>query len=685
MVKYSLAEKLAKIATKQLQASVVYKQPRGNQILEFRRLYNNKTKQKLRAMYNTTLPVFAGFIDTLKADLDDPIDIVFGEDDPADYLFYKKVNSVWKKQAKQRTPNAMWNLKMRYDLDECVITGRGIEKCYSESSPNYKNYLEIVSFEHFHCQPKGGGILENHKFAGQSHIKRSKSMLVKGVRAERYYKEGVDKLFSYLGNGDAFKDDYAAASGDADTMQGFKGSAPDDDSNYSGEPEFSCAEWQLEYKGKRYYIFFDPFTATPLACDVNKDRFSTDMYIWSSWASHENKDEFWSKSYADDFYAVATTIDDLMSQELTNRAKQNMNARAFDAEMFPDVAKLDEAQWRADALVPVDTKGGTRKMGEGIYEFKTPELQGTVTLIDWLDGKVGKETGATDLSQGQAGKGAKANIQFANLQEAQKRISFKSSSKKECWQDIGIRFVQGLIDHMTEDELIEIEGADGFGYDTLKPAEVRTRRGKPIHCKIISVTETDKQNVLGKDQKIKGITMIIGNPELIKEVNPKWVTEQILRDVSGYDGESIEDAMDTQNYGTRDVRAEAEMAIRKLIKGKMPDLYYDADTTFINRILRFEMSHQSELLKKRAKFLGQDVPLNALFLEYIKMHRQIVINNMARMKQQLMAGQQDPNAPQQPGQPGAAASPGAPAAPGAVATQPAGHQRPPMAAGGGRG
>jgi len=30
--------------------------------------------------------------------------------------------------------------------------------------------------------------------------------------------------------------------------------------------------------------------------------------------------------------------------------------------MFPDIGKLDQAQYRPDPLVPADTKGGTRKL-----------------------------------------------------------------------------------------------------------------------------------------------------------------------------------------------------------------------------------------------------------------------------------------------------------------------------------
>jgi len=42
--------------------------------------------------------------------------------------------------------------------------------------------------------------------------------------------------------------------------------------------------------------------------------------------------------------------------------KKNLNVRAYDCGMFPDIGKLDQAQYRPDPLVPADTKGGTRKL-----------------------------------------------------------------------------------------------------------------------------------------------------------------------------------------------------------------------------------------------------------------------------------------------------------------------------------
>jgi hypothetical protein len=110
---------------------------------------------------------------------------------------------------------------------------------------------------------------------------------------------------------------------------------------------------------------------------------SAELDPWVSYATHEDNKNFLSKSYGDDLYGVADSTHILFNQELTNREKRNFNARGYDVEMFTDVAKLDQAQTRPDALVPVKVPAGKR-IEDGIFTFETAELQGTINLLDWM-------------------------------------------------------------------------------------------------------------------------------------------------------------------------------------------------------------------------------------------------------------------------------------------------------------
>ena len=88
----------------------------------------------------------------------------------------------------------------------------------------------------------------------------------------------------------------------------------------------------------------------------------------------------------------------MFNQELTNREKKNFNSRAYDKDMFTDIAKLDAAQYRPDTLVPANTMGGTKQIANGIYAFQTAELQGTVDLISWMSSFTGDKMSQNEMN-----------------------------------------------------------------------------------------------------------------------------------------------------------------------------------------------------------------------------------------------------------------------------------------------
>ncbi len=106
-----LAEKLVSIATRQLQQSYLFKLPRITQIRKFRSLYNNQVQRQLRIRYNAPIPIFAGMIDTLAADLDDSLILKFEEQDPADWKAVQKANAYLHQEMESPTPGAKWDNK----------------------------------------------------------------------------------------------------------------------------------------------------------------------------------------------------------------------------------------------------------------------------------------------------------------------------------------------------------------------------------------------------------------------------------------------------------------------------------------------------------------------------------------------------------------------------------------------
>lgn len=627
MVDKDLADKLVQIATKQLWTSRQFKAPRLKQLDKYEDAYNGRVKEKMRVTFNVPFPVLSGLVDTLLADFDDPINLQFKENDPADYNGIKKVNAAWVTQKDSLNSDLMWDMKLRWDRKEGVMTGRGIQKFFCESDPEFRQRFRTIKLKNFEFEPKGGGHLENHLFCGESNVEKTESEINEMVEAGVYNKDEFEKMKSNHGSSE-----YRPTSKNSqleDFLGNFRSLGLDPEThNYIGEKIYYLCEWGLTYEGTRYYLVFDPYSQGCLRAEELKEVTESNLWPWTSWATHEDSENFLSKCYCDDFYLVHDAIGTMVSQELTNRAKQNLNARAYDPEMFPDVAKLDKAGYRPDALVPFDSKGGVRKVQDGLYEFTTPELKGTIDLVNWLESALSRDTGVTEMQMAGVQKG-KANVQYSLLQQAQKRISFKAHSYSQCYTEIGLRYLWGLKEHMPTKLMVQLTGPEGTGWDELRRDEINFR--KQPNVKIINITEQDKNNVLGKDQKIKALTDIIGNQILIQQNNPRKLNEIYLRDVGGWDDQTIFELMDTQNFASKDVMAEADRAIQQLVKGKMPDICYIANIAFLQRIQNFAKTHHVTLKEK----------VN-LFTQYIMQVAPIAMENMVSLAAQLklQGGQQ---------------------------------------------
>lgn len=629
-----LADELTKIALEQLIVSTDFKEPRLQRIRIYEEAYLGKVRAQPRIMFNLPNLVFSGMIDALKSDLDEKISPKFEENAPEDFNSIRKLNAFWKVDSTSLRPEARWNLKVRMDKVNALFFGRGIQKTYAESTPKYRSNFEVVNPRSFHCEPKGGAILEKHLFCGEEDIWKSKADLEAGTKSGLYDAAQL-KLILDKQKSSTYKDEMRGAYGDKLTRFEAMGMNAQTNS-YVGEEMYNLCEWMLNKDGKRYYILFDPYSREWLRVEEWNKVFESGLLHWTSWATHEDPVLFWSKAYSDDLYPIGESVKNLMDQEFTNRVKRNLGAKGYDPRWFKDVAKLDDAQYRPDALVPVWVPEG-KSIKDGIFQFETPELTGTINLINWVEQDLGKHSGITELNQQQ--KGVRANVQYSLLQQAQKRIGYQAQAYQECFQEISLRWVWGLIEHFNEKTAIKL-GVEWADFDR---SDLRFKKGWEV--RIVNQAEEDKLNVLGKDQKFKGFELLIGNPELIKTLNPKVLSETILRDVSGLSEDSIHTLMDMQNYGSKDVLAEADKAIATIRRGKTPELCYDATTAFLERIHRYERANHNSLSPEKQQ----------MFQDYFNQHITIVQENMQSIADKInlekkMASQEQPEQPEQPRQ-----------------------------------
>lgn len=618
--KEQLKEKLGIIVSRQLVTSSNFKRPRMDKIKKFEQLYQGMVPRKFRQLFNVPFPVFTSFVDTLQADFSDPITCLFKEEEPADYFKVKKIQALWDRERKDLSPSGMWDLKVRSDKKNAIMSGRGIIKYYATSDPEYKSHFDSVDYNFFHCQPNGGVQLENHLFAGQEAIEKTKAQLMHLGREGIYDRDSVKKLIM-SSKSDEYEDMHS--SDPTSPLAKFHALGLDPLSHsYVGEPTYKLAEWVTTYRGKRWYVVFDPYTKIVLRLEPLEDVYSGNYYPWMSWSTHEDQRVFWNVGYSDYFYPIADAMITLLSQELTNREKSNFNARAYDETMFTDEQKLDEAQYRPDALVPVETRNGARKIQDGIYRFDTPQLQGTIDLVQWIHDQAGNMGGAGTLQQGAQPKpGTKAYVQFQQQQQIDKRLSFKSLSYQECYAQVGLRLIEGAKDHLPAKMAVKMVGPEGYDHwEEITKDDLNLERNP--HIDIQSTTAQESANKMKTDKRIEILTDLADSPN----INPKMRTEFLLRYGGEFDDMDIALLMDVNSSVDKDTQAKAAIALKLLVEGKDPETNYNADIVYMQIIQNFMVKH-IPMLKKR-KLLDH-------FVKYLEDTAPIAKKNMTTLAQQI--------------------------------------------------
>lgn len=624
-IKNALATAAVEKACKQLIASTDFKKPRMERIIKYWRLYDGKTQKKLRQLFNVAIPVFPGMIDTLNALHDTPIQLKFKEGDASDYFKVQKINGAFQMEIMDTSQNSKWDPKLRMIRQHAIMTGRPVVRYTVTSDPEYTSEFEVVNLKNFHFQPRGGQYLEKHIFCGEENVEKTKDELKAGVKSGIYDAEQVKFLIERCAERDYLPDKENQTY--SEKLSRFKPLGLDPDShNFVGEPVYNLCEWILRMKGIRYYLLFHPWSKTWLRFEPWKNIDSSNLLPWKSYATHPDDENFLSKSYADDLYPAADAIVAMFNQEMTNREKKNFGARAYDKDMFKDVRKLDEAQHRPDALVPADTKGGTKRITEGLYQFQVGDLGGTVNLIDWITGSLGRSTGANDLSQGDTqDPNKKASVTFAEQKNTSKRIGWASQPFQEMMADLGKAFIYGLRDHMPSSMAIRTLGENGWDWDQITRLDLRTT--KDIDVLIVSTDKEMQESELKIQNRKAALEEVGADPVLVGVVNPQKRAEELLRSVGQYDDHEIAEFLDTKTYSDKKSINKASEAIQIILRGQKPDLWYGATTAFMQKIVDFAADNRSTLKEKFD-----------ILIEYATAHQDIVMANMQRKASDVARG-----------------------------------------------
>lgn len=546
MIDKKLADKLTGIAVKQLETGLKFKQPRMDEIKKFEDQYLNKTKPALKGRYNIPIPVMGGFIDTLMSKIDDAPNIRYKETTEADLKKALKIQAAW--QVDSGSTRGKWGRKDRQVKKLAIFSGRGIYKYYATSAP-YKSNLIPIDYYDFVCEPQGGADLDDHLYHGAINFIRTKKELIDGGNSELYDAKQIKALINNE-SGEADRKSMDEVENKRNRFQAL-GLDPET-ANYVGQTIYNLTEWIMKYDGEQYYLFFEAKTGIWIRAEKLKDVFTLNKTPYKSFATHEDAFNFWSKGPCDDLYPVCVAVHTAYNQAFEANQKSIWNQRGFDPKMVPDPSQLE---YRPDGLVAIKTSPG-RPIQDHIYEFKAPPIGESLNLIQWTINNLGVDTGITASVRGEAEQ-QRVGIHYSELQQVADRLGTLNKAYSDAWDDLGEAYQYGLRDHVTEDFLVEMIGEQGVEWEAVTKEDAIPN----FDISTSSGAAESKVDEVKKQAK----AMSLADLGVVATINPKWRTENIMRN-AGWSDEEIRIAMDTNTEGDRIIISEAAEENEQMLK-----------------------------------------------------------------------------------------------------------------------
>lgn len=577
-----LATRVLETAIRFEDAAVKFRDPKLKKIAKGEDMYNMKPRKKLSGRFNYQLPIVSGFVDTLQAKIDNAPTLNFAGTEEADFRKAAKITAAWRKDATDYRVDLAYHDRGAKKL--AIFSGRGILKFYQESDPEYRLNIDIVDAYDFLAEPRGGGKLDRHRFKGQQNLERAKFDLLKGVREGYYDPTGVMKVLS-LSNDDGYQDRVAESIELKNNRFSSVGLDPTA-TRESAEPIYMLSEMCVLFEGEWYHIVYSKEAKAWIRFGKAKKVFGSDLAPWISFATHEDPLNFWSKAPIDDLVPVAEGMTVTFNQALTNRWRQNKGVRAFDEEVFEDPAELKK--WLDEGIIPAKLGPG-KSIGNSVYEFRTPEINGTIDLFSFLDNFLGQKTGITASSQGVSDKDVKASVYFGDLQQVADRLGLVSKSYGDMWTQGGVRYIHGLREFMPEKVMVRMTGENGVEWDAMRHEDTQTE--SELDITVTGATAEIEANEMKMRARREAVEKVSKDPLMREKVAPQWLLAETLKS-GGFEEEEIRTAMNIDLYGRTDELSRASQAIQEILAGKDPKTYRGATTAYIQKIIDFATDNE---------------------------------------------------------------------------------------------
>jgi hypothetical protein len=606
---------------------------RLDKIREIELSYNGEVRPSLKGRSNFPFPVLPKYVDELQGRLDELPAFKIGPwGRNALLLVARKLQAAIDKFKKPTSGD--WARQDRMGRTFSIFSGYCAFDFYTEVNEDgeLKGHARPIDHNDFVFDFLAGNDLEQHRGVGEFPLIRSEGQIMERVEMGLYDKQMAERLIKNSANTNTAQ--YSEA------LQGryarYKALGIDiQNTDSKGSKMFALAQMQITLqsavapeKSGRYLITFDYQTRIPLRFEKLTDVYKAGkgMYSIDLYQTHETPNSVMCKAPVDDIYAIAEGMRLKVNQIFDASTKQLWGQTVYDPNFFPDPSQLE---WRRPDQLIVGRAHNNRPVSEGLHQIKTDfNYDGNVGFVKYLDQFLAGVVGINPNDVSEETK--RVGVMFGQLQKTAARLGVQNKSYAEMWARGIMRIVMGMKDNMTEPMMVKLIGTKGAEWEELSKEELTT----PEDYEIIvegSTVEAELNEAMKQDRQ-KALAAITSDPDLKKEVSPRWLVENILK-TGRYDEEEIRRALDAKNYGSEESVARADLAIEKILKGKEPHPYQGADLAFVSYILDFAM-------KMADDDKGTEEERIAI-LNYGRSHMPIVIRNEAAKTAIMTAGMPD--------------------------------------------
>lgn len=515
-----------------------------------------------------------GFLQTWVSKVDAPLSFKYRKGEPADRKKAVMINSLKEKDEKI----GQWVFKdLLGKINGCKY-GRVVNYYFADHiDNNYHSNLFQIDVKDFGIDPEAGGCdVEKAMYLGWWNTKMTKVDLLNAKKSGDYINSAIDSLLAGGGNNTEVTEE------EIDKGNRFLKYLMPNSRSLKRTDLWKFYTWITTWEdGQRYYMILTPHGEV-IRCQKYTDVKKSGKYpIWT-WATYPDEFEFWSPSPFDYAIDIFMAQDVSINQLLDNSEKINRPQKAVNVDLITNLSKV---KYKKDGIIEI---AGATDVNKAVQVLQTAPISVPLDVYNALEGIVGLESGITPAVKGMA-EDEKVGIYEGNVSQVSDRFSLLSKSYQNGYYNFGILYKEGVEEHLNKKVAVEMIGDAGLEIEWITKRDIKPTKGDFDILVESSTAEADLNN-----QQSKNKIAFLGSYKGDTNINQKVLFETQAQ-IAGLTDDEITALLDTSDYGTIKVIAEADNAFQLLLKGKPVPDYKFINTAYMQRVVDLSAKYDHEL------------------------------------------------------------------------------------------